>query len=358
MRTSTARAGAVKRDSAKIITNSTHAGGRNRGEHGGSDSLGYHVENEPIVDNVGRLFALQTLRFRWHTFTGTTFQDLFADLMQNAWVGDFQKVRPYGPNGDLKCDGYWTSRKCVFQCYGPASMKERAVIAKINEDLSGAVTHWQGEMTKWSFVHNDKEGLTANVVQVLNALRTAHPTIEINEWAWPQTREQFDNLSDEAVVEVLGHPPTTISLDRLDFAGLRPVVEQIAKREADPLIALSNPPSVTKLEKNSLDEDSTAFLKIGRRRVHLVEEYFAQHHDPGLGDKIAKAMQVQYQMLTDTGFGPNQVLVELQRFAGWDNSDRSSHNAAVLAVINYFFDRCDIFEDPDEETTRTVGAKT
>ena len=136
------------------------------------------------------------------------------------------------------------------------------------------------------------------------------------------------------------------------------MVEQIAKREADPLIVLSNPPSVTKLEKNSLDEDSAEFLQIGRRRVGLVEEYFAQHHDPGLGDKIAKSMQVQYQMLTDTGLSPNEVLVELQRFAGWGNGDRNSHDAAVLAVIIYFFDRCDIFEDPNEETTRTVGTDT
>ena len=309
------------------------------------------------MDKVGRLFSLQTLRFRWHTFTGTTFQDLFADIMQNACAGDFQKVKSYGPTGDLKCDGYWTSQRWVFQCYGPVSMKERLLIAKIKEDLSGAVTHWQGKMSKWSLVHNDIEGLTANAVQCLDVLRAAHPTIEINEWAWPQTREQFSKLSDEAVADLFGYPPTTSSLDRLCFDELRPVVEQIAKGEADPQIALSNPPSVTKLEKNSLDQDSTEFLQIGRRRVRLVEEYFAQHHDPGLGDKIAKAMQVQYQMLMDIGLQPNEVLVELQRFAGWGNGDTNSHDAAVLAVITYFFDHCDIFEDPDEETTRTIGTE-
>ena len=48
--------------------------------------------------------------------------------------------------------------------------------------------------------------------------------------------------------------------------------------------------------------------------MRLVEEYFAQHHEPVLGDKIAEAMQVQYQMLMDIGLGANEVLVELQRF--------------------------------------------
>ncbi len=309
------------------------------------------------MDYDRRIFALQTLKYRWHTLTGTAFQDLFADLMENAWPQDFQRVKPYGPNGDLKCDGYWASRKCVFQCYGPVQMKERAVIAKIRDDLKGAVAHWQGRMTQWSFVHNDIDGLTAKVVHVLDDLRKANPTIEICVWTWPQIREQFYSLSDESVLDLFGYPPTDNSLEQLEFAELRPVVEQIAKGQADPLVSLNTPPSVTKLEKNSLDEDSAAFLQNGRRRVRLIEEYFEQHHDPSLGDKIAAAMQTQYQMLVDTGFGPDEILLELQRFAGWGGGNKGSHDAAVLAAITYFFDRCDIFEDPDGEPVETLATE-
>ena len=309
------------------------------------------------MDAIGRQFALQTLRFRWFTYTGTAFHDLFADCMENAWPQDFQKVKPYGRYGDLKCDGYLRSRKCVFQCYAPTLMKEREVISKIKTDLKGAVDHWQGRMTQWCFVHSDDAGLTAHVVQALDDARNEHPAIEISVWAWPQIREQFDKLPGDAVVELFGHPPTASSLDQLDFSELRPVVEQIAKQEADPLIPLGDPPSSTKIEKNSLDPDSVAFLQMGRRRVRLVEEYFNQHHDPGLGDQIAKAMQVQYQMLVDTGFNSNEILVKLQQFAGWGRRD-GSHDAAVLAVIVYFFDRCDIFEDPIHQNIDTVGVKT
>lgn len=303
------------------------------------------------MDAVGRLFALQTLHLRWLTTTGIAFQDLFADLMQNAWPQDFQKVKPYGRTGDMKCDGYWKSRRCVFQCYGPASMKEREVIAKIRRDLDGAVVHWQGRIAEWAFVHNDKEGLSPNVVQVLDDLRLAYPRIKIAEWAWPQAREQFERLSDKAIVELYGHPPTAKLVDQLGFAELRPVVEQIAKASAAPLAELSSPPSVRKLEKNLLDQASADFLQIGRRQVRLVEDYFAQHHDPRLGDQIAAAMHAHYRMLVDTGEDPNKVLVLLQRFAGWDCGETNSHNAAVLAVVTYFFDRCDIFEDPDDESS-------
>ena len=307
------------------------------------------------MDDLGRQFALQTLRYRWQTSTGTAFQDVFADLMERAWPQDFQKVRPYGPTGDLKSDGFWRTRKCVFQCYGPVSMKERDVIAKIMADLEGAIQHWQSRMTNWVFVHNNSQGLTAKVVQVLDDLRAANPAIEIDVWAWPQIREQFNRLSDDDLVDLYGLPPTASSFDQLDFYQLRPVVEQIAKEEPDLLAPLGDPPSSAKLEKNSLDADSVGFLKIGRSRVRLVEEYFDEHHDPNLGDQIAKAMRAQYRMLADTGFESNEVLVKLQQFAGWGRRD-SSHDAAVLAVIVYFLDRCDIFEDPDEQNIE--GART
>ena len=48
------------------------------------------------MDATGRQFALQTFRFRWSTRAGTVFQDLFADVMENAWPVDFQRVKPYG----------------------------------------------------------------------------------------------------------------------------------------------------------------------------------------------------------------------------------------------------------------------
>lgn len=306
--------------------------------------------------DAGRIFQCQNFKFDWHTSTGLAFQDLFASVMENAWPSDFQRVDPLGgQTGDLKCDGYWESHRCVFQCYGPASMRDRIVIRKIKGDLEGAVTHWHGRMSRWTFVHNQIQGLTARVVQCLDDLKREHPGVEISVWGWPQMREQFRRLSDEARAELFGYPPSANLVHDLGFGDLVPIVGQIAKGEPSPADEFGKPPSVTKLQKNSLDPDSASFLQVGRLRVRLVEEYFEQHHDPALGDKIANAMRVQYQVLTNSGLGPNDVLFELQRFAGWDARAANRHNAAVLAVIMYFFDRCDIFEDPDEDTDESRG---
>ena len=47
------------------------------------------------------------------------FEGWFARIMSHAFPGDFEPVRPYGPQGDLKCDGFRRSDGTVFQCYGP-----------------------------------------------------------------------------------------------------------------------------------------------------------------------------------------------------------------------------------------------
>lgn len=308
------------------------------------------------MDADARLFAVRTVRLQWLEARGVEFQKLFADLMESAWPQDFQRVSPYGGSlGDLKCDGYWNSQKCVFQCYGPVSMRERDVIRKIKEDLSGAITHWHGRMARWAFVHNHSDGLTARVVQLLDDLRKENPDLKIEEWAWPQVRDQVYRLSDEAISDLYGYQPMSNSADQPSFDDLRPVVEQIAKGEPELVTALGNLPSVKKLDRNDFDADSRDFIRLGRQRVSLVADYFEEHPDAMLGDRIARAMQVQYQMLTRSGLDPSRVLLRLQQFAGWGLGDTNNHFAAVLGVITYFFDRCEIFEDPNGETEDASG---
>jgi hypothetical protein len=96
---------------------------------------------------------------------GKAFENLFARIMAHAFPGDFQPVRPYGPMGDLKCDGFRASDKTVFQSYAPDTMKAAALLAKIEEDFSGALAHWATRMKRWELVHNDSRGLPAAAVQ-------------------------------------------------------------------------------------------------------------------------------------------------------------------------------------------------
>jgi hypothetical protein len=59
---------------------------------------------------------------------------------------------------------------------------------------------------------------------------------------------------------------------------------------------------------------------------------------------VAEAFRQRYRSLKAVGLRPDQIFGQLQAFAGGMDGD-PSHQGAVLAVLSYFFERCDIFED-------------
>src|SRR5262245_36284343 len=79
---------------------------------------------------------------------GTAFEQLFQQIALLRWPGTFTASIPMGSRGDLKCDGYESSAKAVFQCYGPRyrELEVREVIRKITEDFEGAFGHWAERM--------------------------------------------------------------------------------------------------------------------------------------------------------------------------------------------------------------------
>lgn len=274
---------------------------------------------------------------------GKAFESLFARIMAHAFPGDFQIVRPYGPKGDLKCDGYRASDGTVFQCYAPDSIKLVDLLAKIDEDFHGAMGHWANRLRRWQFVHNDVRGLPAEAIQMLSDLAAANPTIDISTFAEAEMRNVVMGLMLHQLEDLFGAVPSQRTLERLDFAALRPVLVAIQRQQppANPPLAA---PSPHKLQNNALSDDSAGLLRQGRRREKLVQDFLNAWPDPAFGETIAEGFRNRYKALQALGLGPDVIFGELQTFAGGMDGE-PSRQAAVLAVLSYFFERCDIFED-------------
>jgi hypothetical protein len=274
---------------------------------------------------------------------GKAFETFFARVMAHGFAGDFEPVRPYGPKGDLKCDGYRPSDGTVFQSYAPDSIKLTDLLDKIDEDFHGAIVHWGGRMRRWEFVHNDIRGLPAEAVRKLDDLRALHPNIAINVFGEAEMRQIVMGLRLHQLEDLLGAVPSQRTLEKLDFAVLRPVLIAIRREipDAEPPLAA---PSPLKLQRNQLSKDAAALLRQGRMREKLVQDFFDTWPDPSFGEDIAEAFRTRYQSLKAVGLSPDQIFGELQAFAGGMEGE-PSHQGAVLAVLSYFFERCDIFED-------------
>ena len=111
------------------------------------------------MDAISELFLTLHFRIAFLEKKGIAFQDWFVALAGHAFGPDFEAVRPYGNQGDWKCDGRQLSTGTIFQCYAPETERDQETIAKINDDFSGALAKWPKFIRGWTFVHNDPRGV-------------------------------------------------------------------------------------------------------------------------------------------------------------------------------------------------------
>lgn len=298
------------------------------------------------MDELSRIWFQTVCRQRLRDAHGTAFQDLFADLMELAFPRDFQRIRPYGNQGDQKCDGYLASSKTVFQVYAPRTMKQAQLINKAREDFGGAVHHWRGRMAIWAFVHNDRDGLPPEACKVIQDLSARDPDVAIEVWGPSHIETTAMNLSGDALTRVFGPAPSTRSLEELRYDRLRDVLRSI-KRLPPPPIAEIRPVSLEKLEANAFSDDVLFLLRRGRRKEALVATLLGDWPTPGFGEELAEGFRQRYAELKALpGITADEIFGSLQEHTrGSEPLSDPGHQAAVLAVMSYFFERCDIFED-------------
>ncbi len=127
----------------------------------------------------------------------------------------------------------------------------------------------------------------------------------------------------------------------LGLDSLAPVLDHIATMEpsSDPDL---RPPPADKIDRNMLSNHVAILLKAGMSRVDLVTKYFRLQ--PGRRDEIAESFHHHYTKVRNDGLGPDAIFADLQRYAAGDGLLSPSYQSAVLAVLAFFFEECDIFE--------------
>lgn len=278
---------------------------------------------------------------------GNAFQDFFSDIMEKRYPEEFRRIRPWGNVGDKKNDGYFPGKSTFFQLYAPNEASASETIKKIEEDFNGALEKW--DMKKWIFVHNSMQGLGPDVSKKLDEIAEANPTIIITHWGFAEIRNQVIRLSEIDLISLFGAAPSSNDMQDLGFESLVVVVKTIARGGPSKDIDL-RPVPPDKILSNALSEDVVTLLRAGMRKAKLVEDFFATWHDPEFGDEIAEAFNNKYRDLKkDRSLTPDEIFNKLWEFAGGAKKGTPAHEAAILAVLAHFFEKCDIFERSKKE---------
>lgn len=115
-----------------------------------------------------------------HKRRGAEFQKLFEGIMERAFP-DFERVRPYGDEGDGGNDGFRPSVGIYYQVYAPRdpSEKERSAADKLKKDFAKLKREWDrvASVREFVFVFNDRwEGATKHVHSALAELKAENPS--------------------------------------------------------------------------------------------------------------------------------------------------------------------------------------
>ena len=294
---------------------------------------------ERQLDEIQRHFYRLKCHVAFLSKKGTEFQDWFVRLAGYGLEG-FEAVRPYGSMGDHKCDGWQPSTRTVFQCYAPYEVKEAKLNEKIGDDFMGACENWN--LRKWVLVHNDTRGLPPTTPKLLEQLRSDQVAIDV--WAEPEIQELAGALPLGKQEILFGFAPSMAAIRDLSLGELKEVLDDLSQAKPRPGEESLVPPSAEKIARNSLSIDVETLLIAGRRKEPLVEKYLRRSVDVALGERVAEAFRRRYAELKEEAPSSDDIFYGLQLYAG-GIATSPGRQAAALAVLAYFFERCDIFED-------------
>jgi len=268
--------------------------------------------------------------------------------MRRLHPGDYQDPKPWGSQGDRKCDGLLVSQGKLFSVYAPEWLTEAEALGKMKEDFQGALEQWREGLHAWVFVYNAPnvwEGPPPGVVAQLFEWQREHTPLQTEAWGPWDVMDRAMELSDGHLRDLLGPAPTVAELVQFDLADLAAVIEGIAARPAPPA-ATPVPVSPDKLRVNDLSSDVQQLVQVGMVGERKVRDYFESHPDPTHEAEICAAFTLRYAQLMDEGCRGDVLFEKLRDFAGTEARLTTPRDAAVFALLAYLFERCDIFEDP------------
>ena len=264
---------------------------------------------------------------------------------------DFLNPTPIGRHGDGGCDGLAENGTILYACYGQRATTglDQKTKDKLESDFARGTTNWD-DFSTWRFVTNASLGPISTrsilALQKQHSPGTLRPiTIDIWEtddlW-W----KGVSKLTQEQLDEVI---PGVPHAQNAEFADL---VELILSLESTSENILEHGKSIrpvppTKMDFNNLPRTTRTELDEGRLLSPRIDKWFSEQANPELRDQKAQSFHAIYQEARQATQDVREIIRRIYGALGGQDFDLSTKRAnAVYAVTAYFFDSCDIFEEP------------
>jgi hypothetical protein len=283
-------------------------------------------------------------RLRFAETRGDEFQNFFCGIMERR-DADFQRVRPWGNEGDRKNDGFSPGTRRLFQSYAPSTFTMSDLLSKMQDDYDGAISYWADFFDTWIFVHNDIHGLGPSAATKALELDAAHESVCCETWGRERIRQEFAQLTDSDRTALLGPPLTIHDFVDVNVEAIQPVLDHLAISNPVPGEEPRGGVPIDKVERNLLSDEHGQLLRLGETKMHVVGDYLTRASiRPQYADDVAALFRDKYIEYRDAGRSSDDVLDGL---VAWlmAGSTEASRLVPVMTVVAYFFSTCQIFEE-------------
>jgi hypothetical protein len=287
--------------------------------------------------------------------TGNAFETLFHDIM-TLCVPGFVDVRTHGKLGDQGSDGLSLHDGKLYACYAPESPDAAKTIAKLRSDAKSALAQRAGQFKTFVFVHNDVRGVHPEIATELAALTIAHPQIVFETLGYRHLRDMLGTRSLAEVETVLQQPlpvAAQIGVGLTEMTDLLNLLESLRQPTEPPTPATI---SVHKLEYSALTADTQSELRDAMKYSEYIENYYSDRLDVTERDEVAARFSLEYQDARTTTSDPEMILLRLRNFLAGTRPSTAPAYRAQTAVLAYFFQSCDIFENAPPGWAPTTGS--
>jgi len=312
------------------------------------------------MDRDEKALARGMFRLKVHESDGQAFEDLFVAIMQKA-NPDFIPIKPQGNIGDRKNDGYDRKNGRYYQVFAPEDIRKSRseAVKKLKEDFVGLKAYWDKiyRIREYYFVCNDKyKGQFSTIEDDLASIKKEHRLEECGSFLAKHLEDVLFTLPDDIIISIVGFIPDPAKIELLDYSILNEVIKHILqhKRQLDISQALKAPDFNDKIKFNGLGPRVSALLNNGSYHVGVLQSYF-DLNSSFTKQELRDTLNEMYRNALMKDWAENSAEVNRSDLVFFDilrsatpNDTEATQNAA-LVVMAYFFESCDIFEDPDHD---------
>ncbi len=175
------------------------------------------------MNMIALAFAQQMFRLRIHESTGQKYEDLFVDVMRRAYK-NFKPVKPHGPLGDRKNDGFDSSTGAYYQIFSPEDIRrsQAQALKKLIEDFAGLTAFWDEifPVRRFYFVINDRyHGGYPDLYQELASIKTKQRLEDSGLFLVQDLEVTLFSLQDQDIFALIGYVPVIEPADFLFLSG-------------------------------------------------------------------------------------------------------------------------------------------